>query len=52
MLIRLTKKWDTCASEALLMSLGGILTTLRGDSYKYNGNKENFNNNEGILASL
>lgn len=30
------KKWDTCAPEAVLESIGGILTDLDGNYYKYN----------------
>jgi fructose-1,6-bisphosphatase/inositol monophosphatase family enzyme len=30
-----TKRWDTCAGEALLKSIGGYLTDLNGNSYEY-----------------
>ena len=30
------KKWDTCAPEAILHALGGKLTDIHGDFYKYN----------------
>lgn len=29
------KKWDTCAPEAVLMSIGGVLTDMDGTHYKY-----------------
>ena len=30
-----TKRWDTCAGEALLESVGGYLTDIDGQAYKY-----------------
>jgi len=30
------KKWDTCAPEAVLRAMGGVLTDIRGQSYQYN----------------
>ena len=29
------KKWDSCAPEAILHALGGKLTDIKGDLYKY-----------------
>jgi len=29
------KKWDTCAPEAILLALGGKLTDIKGNTYKY-----------------
>ena len=29
------KKWDTCAPEAILHALGGKLTDIKGEKYKY-----------------
>lgn len=44
------KKWDTCAPEAILESLGGRLTDMFGQQLTYNRN-ENFTNELGVLAS-
>ena len=46
-----TKKWDTCAGEALLMALGGILTGVNGGLYQYVKGGE-MPNKEGILAMM
>ncbi|CAH8471810.1 unnamed protein product [Schistosoma haematobium] len=45
-----TKKWDTCAPEAVLLASGGILTDLTGQSYKYDLNAKH-DNLRGILAT-
>ena len=41
------KKWDTCAPEAILHALGGKLTDIKGEKYKYHTGVEvkkvNFN---------
>ena len=29
------KKWDTCAPEAILHAIGGLLTDMHGNSYTY-----------------
>lgn len=47
-----TKKWDTCAGEALLLALGGILTTMDGKSYEYLEPPAEMANKEGVLAML
>lgn len=47
-----TKKWDTCACEALLLSLGGTLTTMNGDCYEYLPPPAEMNNNYGVLAMM
>ena len=44
------KKWDTCAPEAILHSLGGKLTDILGNPLIYDVN-ENYTNQLGILAS-
>jgi len=47
----LIKKWDICAGNALLNAMGGQMTTLKGDSIKYDelsGEK----NEAGLLATL
>ncbi|CAI2724305.1 unnamed protein product [Schistosoma spindalis] len=45
-----TKKWDTCAPEAVLLASGGILTDLTGQSYKYDLDAKH-DNLRGILAT-
>ena len=45
------KKWDTCAPEAILLSLGGKLTKPDGTLYNY-GKDEPHMNQEGIVATI
>jgi len=45
-----TKKWDSCAPEAILKANGGILTDKFGKTYPYFYDSEK-KNNDGILAS-
>lgn len=47
-----TKKWDTCAGEALLLSLGGVLSDIKGQEYIYNEKEDNFMNTDGIIAMM
>uniref|UniRef100_A0A915JAN8 3'(2'),5'-bisphosphate nucleotidase 1 n=1 Tax=Romanomermis culicivorax TaxID=13658 RepID=A0A915JAN8_ROMCU len=44
------KKWDTCAPEAVLSTLGGTLTDLHGNRLQYTCNVEK-PNNRGVLAT-
>jgi len=44
------KKWDTCAPEAILHAMGGLLTDMKGQHYKYDKNVEH-RNSEGVLAT-
>ncbi|KAJ2953352.1 hypothetical protein O0L34_g942 [Tuta absoluta] len=46
-----TKKWDTCAPEAVLAAAGGKLTDLCGNPYKY-GAGETKANKTGVLAAV
>jgi len=46
-----TKKWDTCAPEAVLRSAGGQLTDIRGNKLIYDENSS-IENSEGTLCSL
>ncbi|XP_026138524.1 inositol monophosphatase 3 isoform X1 [Carassius auratus] len=43
------KKWDICAGDAILRSLGGEMTTLKGEQIDYSGTEEN---KGGLLASI
>lgn len=44
------KKWDTCAPEAILHALGGKMTDIKGDVYKYHTGVQ-FVDEWGILAT-
>ena len=46
-----TKKWDTCAPEALLAEAGGVLTNTFGTPLSYNA-EDDFVNRKGVLAAL
>uniref|UniRef100_A0A8C0Y3U3 inositol-phosphate phosphatase n=1 Tax=Cyprinus carpio carpio TaxID=630221 RepID=A0A8C0Y3U3_CYPCA len=43
------KKWDICAGDAILRSLGGQMTTLKGEQIDYSGTE---GNKGGLLASI
>ncbi|XP_018517162.1 3'(2'),5'-bisphosphate nucleotidase 1 isoform X1 [Lates calcarifer] len=45
------KKWDTCAPEAILHTVGGKLTDMHGNAYRYDANVKHMNS-AGILATL
>ncbi|XP_014205797.1 3'(2'),5'-bisphosphate nucleotidase 1 [Copidosoma floridanum] len=45
-----SKKWDTCAPEAVLHAVGGTLTDMHGDRYSYNP-KISYPNKRGVLAT-
>ena len=44
------KKWDTCAPEAILHSIGGKLTDIKGNDYEYH-KEVGFVNDWGTLAT-
>ena len=44
------KKWDTCAPEAILHAMGGLLTDIHGNKYEYHAGVEHVNM-EGVLAT-
>jgi len=46
-----TKKWDTCACEAILREFGGELTDRYGDRLPYFKDSPH-PNKDGVLASL
>lgn len=45
------KKWDTCAGDAILRSLGGAMLDLSGEPLKYS-EKEPILNKKGLVASV
>lgn len=45
------KKWDTCAPQALLNCLGGLLTEPNGNKLVYDKNAASYHNPNGIIAS-
>lgn len=45
------KKWDTCAPEAILVSLGGSLTDIHGKPIPYHANVVH-KNTGGVLATV
>jgi len=46
-----TKKWDTCAPEAILVAMGGRLTDMHGNVLKYDS-KVSHPNTGGVLATI
>uniref|UniRef100_H3CZI5 3'(2'),5'-bisphosphate nucleotidase 1 n=1 Tax=Tetraodon nigroviridis TaxID=99883 RepID=H3CZI5_TETNG len=45
------KKWDTCAPEAILTAVGGKLTDMHGNAYRYDADVKHMNS-AGVLATL
>ncbi|KAH0622689.1 hypothetical protein JD844_025202 [Phrynosoma platyrhinos] len=45
------KKWDTCAPEAILHAVGGKLTDIHGNFFRYNKEVKHMNSG-GVLAAL
>uniref|UniRef100_A0A1A8H609 3'(2'),5'-bisphosphate nucleotidase 1 n=1 Tax=Nothobranchius korthausae TaxID=1143690 RepID=A0A1A8H609_9TELE len=45
------KKWDTCAPEAILHAVGGKLTDMHGNAYRYGADVQHMNS-AGVLAAL
>ena len=46
------KRWDTCACEALLEAVGGLLTDICGEHIIYDAQADSYVNKAGVLASL
>jgi 3'-phosphoadenosine 5'-phosphosulfate (PAPS) 3'-phosphatase len=47
-----THKWDSCAGEAIVKSMGGYFTTPKGQDIVYNGERETTANKEGMVTAL
>lgn len=47
-----TSKWDTCAGEIILETMGGILTNIFGEDYNYNYDLNNIKNEDGVIAVI
>lgn len=45
------KKWDTCAPQAILQSVGGKLTDILGNTLEYHKEVEHLNRT-GVLATF
>lgn len=45
-----SKRWDTCAPEAVLEATSGVLTDILGDHYSYAADVD-YNNRRGVLAT-
>lgn len=45
-----SKRWDTCAPEAILRELGGELTDIHGAKYEYNKETQPVNT-RGVLGT-
>lgn len=52
LLRKASKKWDTCAGEALLRATGGVVTDTVGRRYNYSYNLDALPNLSGMAASL
>ena len=48
---RYTKKWDTCAPEAVLLALGGKLTDVHGNVLEYHADVQQ-ENKAGVVAAV
>ena len=51
--VTLIKKWDICAGDAILRTLGsGKLTTLKGEDVDYSGRPAHEKNEGGVIAAM
>jgi len=46
------KKWDICAGEAILRSIGGIVTDSTNEIIQYKEEKSTWNCFNGVIASI
>jgi 3'-phosphoadenosine 5'-phosphosulfate (PAPS) 3'-phosphatase len=47
-----THKWDSCAGDAVIKSMGGRFTTPWGYNIRYGNDRDNTHNKQGMLVSL
>ena len=47
-----THKWDSCAGDALIKSMGGQFTSPWRNNIRYNDDRLNTYNKQGMLATL
>ena len=47
-----THKWDSCAGDAIIRSMGGFLKTTKGEDIVYNSDRQTTANKEGMVAAL
>ena len=46
-----TKKWDSCAADAIVREVGGVMTDVRGRPLEYDS-WENYRNKMGLVVSM
>ena len=46
-----TKKWDTCAGDALVHAVGGLLTDVHGKPLSYEPDPSKYPNREGVIVT-
>lgn len=46
-----TKKWDTCAADAFVREVGGVMTDVRGEELRYDSWEE-YRNKMGLVVSM
>ena len=46
-----TKKWDSCAGDALVRAVGGLMTDVRGELLRYDSWEE-YRNRMGLVVSM
>lgn len=47
-----TKRWDTCAPQAILEAVGGVMTDKNGNNYNYSSDRAVVKNLLGVVACL
>ena len=47
-----TKKWDSCAVEAILIEAGGACTQMNGEPIWYDESSNDFNNANGFIGTV
>lgn len=46
------KKWDICAGEAIIKSIGGIVTDSKNQGIQYKEEKSTWACSKGVIASI